>query len=186
MTHSSSSSSLPHQHWVKTSLPPPIWVHFVPPRAGSCGSLTPPSPDPPGGLCPGFRACPAARTLLGPARLGSGGVRPTGITGTPVSLRWAVSSVTPHRRAERHFRCPQAATFPSGGGGGAHFPPARGTLALLSFFLSVSSFRQFPRQRFLPFASQLESPGPRSCLGPAAPWSPPKQLYPQGHQGHGS
>lgn len=65
-------------------------------------------------------------------------------------------------------------------GRGGSFPPARGTPALLSFFLSVSSFRQFPRERFLPFVSQLESPGPRSRLGPAAPGSPTSSCSPGG------
>lgn len=169
--HSSSSSLSPQHRWSGLKpvcpSPPPHLSGFCTPQAGSCGSLTPTPRSLWGGLCPGFRACPALSTLLGQAQVGSGGLAPRGLTGTPVSLHWAlrVSHPTPvltvPMSSSRHL--------PIRRGRGAHFPPARGTLALLSFFLSVSSFRQFPRERFLPFVSQLESRGPRSCLEPLEP-----------------
>lgn len=86
--------------WVKTSLPtttpsgrvlyPPGWELWLP---------YPLPPDPPGGLCPGFTACPAASTLLDQVQLGSGGLGPRGITETP-PYHWAVRRVTSHPRAE--------------------------------------------------------------------------------------
>lgn len=148
---------------MKPVCPPACWVGFVPPRLGVVSPLPPP-PDPLGGLW-GFRACPAAGTLLGQAQVGSGGLGPRWITGTLTAPHRAVRSVTSHPRADSSDVLKPPPSHPEGEGG-AHFPPPE---AHWPCSASFSPSAAFGTERFLPFASQLESPGPRSCLDPPGP-----------------